>query len=159
MSETKEPSQQEADGGGDPSREGKHHVGGSGKGKGNLNKSKSSMSSKSKFRGNCAELEGNIYDCSNYRQADMFVTTTRRIAEHMGANYSRGGDIRRFIENGQVIAIPRPEAPVTPANGTPDPVAQEIFKHEIQAYVKRKSMLNENIQKAHSLVLGQVLNC
>jgi hypothetical protein len=30
-----------------------------------------------------------------------------------------------------------------------------IFKGEIDAYIKRKTMLEDNIQKAYSLVLGQ----
>ena len=32
---------------------------------------------------------------------------------------------------------------------------QEIFKQEISAYVKRKAVLDSNIQLAYSLILGQ----
>ena len=52
-----------------------------------------------KFKGNCAELNGCVFDCSDYKQADNFVTTLKRISEHIGATYKHGGDIRSSIIN------------------------------------------------------------
>ena len=46
-----------------------------------------------KFKGNCAELAGCVFDCSDYKQADTYVTTLKRISEHIGATYKHGGDI------------------------------------------------------------------
>jgi hypothetical protein len=37
-----------------------------------------------KFEGKCEDLKGHIYDCSNARQSDMFVKTTKEIAEYVG---------------------------------------------------------------------------
>ncbi len=39
----------------------------------------------SKFKGNCTDLQGNIFDCSDYKQADTFVNTLKRISEYAGA--------------------------------------------------------------------------
>ena len=41
-----------------------------------------------KFKGNCAELQGCIFDCSDYKQADTFVSTLKRVSEHIGSTYN-----------------------------------------------------------------------
>jgi hypothetical protein len=56
-----------------------------------------------KFTGNCAELQGHIFDCSDYKQADTYVHTIKRISEHVGAQYKHGGDIRSSIINGEKV--------------------------------------------------------
>ena len=38
-----------------------------------------------KFRGNCTDLSGYIFDYSDYKQADTFVNTLKRISEYVGA--------------------------------------------------------------------------
>ena len=112
-----------------------------------------------KFKGNCTELSGFIFDCTDYRQADTYVTTVKRIADYVGAEYKHGGDIRSSIVNevAYVIPIPTtPTPPVDPAKPTPEEtVASMIFKGELESYVKRKSILQDNLQKAYALVLGQ----
>ena len=116
---------------------------------------------KPKFKGNCAELQGFLFDCSDYKQADNFVNTLKRVSEHVGAEFKHGGDIRSSIINGKEMNIPIPVAPsiVNPAAPTPEEqVLQMIFKGEIDAYIKRKSVLEDNIQKAYLLVLGQCTN-
>ena len=37
-----------------------------------------------KFKGNSTELEGYIFDCSDSKQADKFITAIKRISEHVG---------------------------------------------------------------------------
>jgi hypothetical protein len=37
-----------------------------------------------KFEGKCEDLKGAIYDCSDARQADVFVKTTKEIATYAG---------------------------------------------------------------------------
>ncbi len=105
-----------------------------------------------KFRGNCTELQGCIFDCSDYKQADTFVTALKR-SENVGA------DIRSSIINEMKITIPVPTAPtaVDPKSPTApsETVAKMIFKGEIDSYIKRKSLLDDNIQKTFSLVIGQ----
>ena len=38
-----------------------------------------------KFKGNSSDLEGYIFDCSDSRQADKYITAIKRIAEYVGA--------------------------------------------------------------------------
>jgi hypothetical protein len=40
-----------------------------------------------KFEGKCNDLKGHIYDCSNARQSDQFMKTTKEIAEYVGRTY------------------------------------------------------------------------
>jgi len=112
----------------------------------------------SQFQGNCAELKGCVFDCSDYKQADTYVTTLKRISEHIGATYKHGGDIRSSIINELKAIITIPTAPViiNPNALTPvEAVHNMIFRGEIDAYIKRKGILDDNIQKAYSLILGQ----
>ena len=69
----------------------------------------------------------------------------------MGTEYRNGGDIRSTIEQSVRFDIPMPLAP----SGTTDEVERMILTKEVDAYVKRDSILDENIQKAYSLMLGQ----
>lgn len=112
----------------------------------------------SKFRGNCVELQDQVFDCSNYKQADTFVNTLKRISEYVGAAYKHGGDIRSSILHEAKIVIPIPNAPsiLDPAALSPaEEVAKMIFKGELDSYIKRKAMLEDSIQKAYSLIIGQ----
>ena len=108
-----------------------------------------------KFTGNCDKLQGCIFDCSDYKQADTFVTTLKRISEYVGSEYKHGGDIRSSILNEIKATVPVPGAPVIvdPLAMTPvETVANMIFKGKIDAYIKRDAVLDDNIQKAYSLV-------
>jgi hypothetical protein len=97
-----------------------------------------------------------VFDCSDYRQADKYVTNMKRIAEYVGAEYKQGGDIRSTIENELLLPIPLPTEPVLVAPATALTTAQTlIFKGQIDQYIKRNAMLQENMQKAYSLILGQ----
>ena len=40
-----------------------------------------------KFEGKCEDLKGHIYDCSDSRQSDMSVKTTKEIAEYVGRTF------------------------------------------------------------------------
>ena len=50
-----------------------------------------------KFKGNYSDLEGYIFDCSDRRQANKYITAIKRIAEYVGAEFKYGGDIRSFV--------------------------------------------------------------
>ena len=51
-----------------------------------------------KFKGNTPELDGFVFDFSDNKQADRYVTAMKRIAEHIGTNYHNGGNICSTIE-------------------------------------------------------------
>ena len=112
-----------------------------------------------KFKGNCTDLSGYIFDCSDYKQADTFVNTLKRISEYVGTEYKHRGDIRSSIINEAKLTVPIPASPTAPVDAdalTPEEeVASIIFKGELAEYIKRKSMLDDNVQKAYSLVIGQ----
>ena len=63
------------------------------------------------FEGNSSDLEGYIFDCSDSRQADKYMTAIKIIAEYVGAEFKYGGDIRSSIENTKRFEIPMPTAP------------------------------------------------
>ena len=105
-----------------------------------------------KFKGNCPELEGFIFDCSDYQQVDKYVMTIKQIVEYVGVEYKQGGDICSMIENEQLFIVP---TPAQSGNNLPTKWDQIIFKSEVESYAKCKSMLHENMQKAYSLILGQ----
>jgi hypothetical protein len=52
-----------------------------------------------KFEGNCEELKGHVFDCSNSTQANMFSKTTKALAGHVGKTYRYGNDVRLAIQN------------------------------------------------------------
>ena len=60
----------------------------------------------SKFKGNSTDLEGYTFDCSDYKQAEKYVSTIKRITEYVGIEYKYGGDIRSTLENEVRIKIP-----------------------------------------------------
>ena len=49
--------------------------------------------SSTKFIGNCADLKGQVFDCSNYKQADSYVNTVKQISKYVGAEYKHGSNI------------------------------------------------------------------
>jgi len=59
----------------------------------------SNSSTSNKFKGREEALKGHIYDCSNIKQADVFIKTTKEIAEYVGRTYKYGGDIKLTLEN------------------------------------------------------------
>ena len=71
-----------------------------------------------RFKGNSHDLEGYIFDCSDNKQADIFIHTMKQIADYVGTEYRNGGDIRSTIEQNARFAIPMPLAP----SGTNDEV-------------------------------------
>ena len=104
-----------------------------------------------KFEGRCEELKGHIYDCSDARQADMFVKTTKEIAEYVGRTYKYGSDARLAIDNMKRPKIQEPDDPKKDATAT----QKKIWEKRIDEYVKREGQLEENLKTVYSLVWGQ----
>ena len=104
-----------------------------------------------RFKDNSHDLGGYIFDCRDNKQADIFVHPMKRIAEYVGTEYRNGGDIRSTIEQNLRFATPMPLAP----SGTNNEVERMILTKKVDAYFKRDSILDENIQKSYSLMLGQ----
>ena len=92
------------------------------------NSTKGSAPSTYKFKGNCSELTGYVFDCSDYKQADIYTTTVKRVADHVGAEYKHGGDIRSSINNETryIIEIPK-MMPLPATNSAEEKAAQETL--------------------------------
>ena len=52
-----------------------------------------------KFKGNSTALDGYIFDCSDSKQGNKFITAVKQILEHIGTEYKYGGYIRSSIKN------------------------------------------------------------
>ena len=110
------------------------------------------------------ELKTHYYDCSSYKQADRYVTTTKAIKEYVGKNYSNGEDIRATLENMEKLHIENHKDPaedytdITDDNGNVTTTAvdqvtyleRKVYENEIIAMVKRRYTLRSNLQKAYS---------
>jgi hypothetical protein len=104
-----------------------------------------------KFEGKNEDLKGYIYDCSDSRQSDVFVITTREISEYVGSNFKYGSDVRLVIENLAMPAMPEPADPTAAATMT----QLRIWEKSVDEHVKRKTYLVENMKTVYSLVWGQ----
>ena len=67
------------------------------------------------------------------------------------SEYKYGGDIRSSIKNSTRFSIPLPVVP----DDTADALTRSIATKKIDLYVKRDGILDENLQKAYSLMFGQ----
>ena len=57
-----------------------------------------------KFNGRIDALKGYTYDCTDSRQTDQYVKTTREIAGYVATALRNGNDVRTAIET---LAIPK----------------------------------------------------
>jgi hypothetical protein len=104
-----------------------------------------------KFEGKCDDLKGHIYDCSDARQSDQFMKTTREIAEYVGRTYKYGGDARLAVET---LGMPAITMPADPAVGATRG-EERLWEKSIDEHVKRLTHLGENMKTLYSLVWGQ----
>jgi hypothetical protein len=104
-----------------------------------------------KFKGNCEDLRGHVFDCSNARQADMFSKTTKAIAGHVGKTYRYGNNVRLAVQNltAMVMDIPKDLA------NTATNAQKRIWEKKINKFVKRELYFEENMQTLYSLIWGQ----
>ena len=51
-----------------------------------------------KFEGDCDDLKGFIYDCSDLWQTDMFMKTNKKVDEYVGKKYKDyPGDMQALL--------------------------------------------------------------
>ena len=105
-----------------------------------------------KFEGKCDDLSTYIYICTDPKQAaDMYTSTTKEISEYVGRTYKYGGEMRQVIMRLQLpnMLIPA-DIPADSSDG-----AKVIWKNRLTEYVKRESVLAENVKTVYSLIWGQ----
>ena len=111
-----------------------------------------------KFQGACEALKGRIFDCSDYRQADNYATTLKKLKEYVGAEFKNGGDVVSCIVAQAKVTIPAPTAPtiVDPSKPTPTEAAElRLYDKRLDNMLKREAILDSNIQRLYSLIIGQ----
>jgi hypothetical protein len=104
-----------------------------------------------KFEGKNEDLEGRVYDCSDARQSDVFIKTTKEISEYVGSTFKYGSDARLVIEN---LTLPVLTEPADPA-ATVSMTQLRIWEKKVDEYVKHEMHLEENMKTIYSLVWGQ----
>jgi hypothetical protein len=104
-----------------------------------------------KFEGKNEDLRGHVYDCSNARQSDIFMKTTKEISEYVGSNFKYGSDTRLAIES---LSLPILDEPVDYADNA---TKTQIRKWEklVDECVKRETYLTQNLKTVYSIVWGQ----
>ena len=104
-----------------------------------------------KFEGKVEALKGFYYDCSDSKQSDMFVKTTKEIAGYVGRTYKMGGDTRIAIETQEVpkFAIPADIAEDAPKGEV------RLWEKKLDHISKREDQLEHNIRQVYALVWGQ----
>jgi hypothetical protein len=104
------------------------------------------------FEGKCDDLSGYIYDCADPKQAaDMYTNTTKEISEYVGRTYKYGGEMRQVVMKVRLSVWPIPDD----IPGDSSAGAKIIWKNRLTEYVKRESVLAENVKTVYSLIWGQ----
>jgi Reverse transcriptase (RNA-dependent DNA polymerase)/Zinc knuckle len=104
-----------------------------------------------KFEGRCEVLKGYIFDCTDSRDADTFSNTTKEIAIHVGSKYDYGADISIAVENLELPTLVEPADLPQGANET----KKRMWEKRVDGFIKRETMLEENVKTLYSLVWGQ----
>lgn len=104
-----------------------------------------------KFEGECPELKGFVYDCSDIKQTDLFVKTNKMVAGHVGRTYKYGADIRSVVDNFELPTLVPPVDPPAGATRT----QERIWEKQVDEFCKREAQLRENVKTLFSLVWGQ----
>lgn len=103
-----------------------------------------------KFEGRTEGLKGHVYDLRP-TQADQFVKTTKEVALYVGRTYTNGSVIKAAIETLEPPLIQPPEELPEDATRT----ETRIWEERIKDFVKRETIMKENIKALYSLVWGQ----
>jgi hypothetical protein len=101
-------------------------------------------------------LENDTFDVGNAKYAAKFQKSLDAIAIHIQREYKGGPDIAKAIRDMILPTFTPPNYP-TP-EGTPpviDPGKLYMWQQKAQAMEKRENLLEENMKRAYSLVIGQ----
>jgi hypothetical protein len=109
---------------------------------------------KVKFQGDCEELKGYTFDCSDPRQADMFVKTCKKLGEYIGKMWfcNQGGNVQILVKT---LAMPIIHPPADIDETTATSTEKAILKKKIEIFVQREMALEEKNRAMYALVMGQ----
>ena len=100
----------------------------------------------------CEELKEYVYDTGVGRNyAEIFIKTTKAIAENVAREYSGAGEFRNGLPE---MTLPTMVAPTPPAD-TATVVQLKIWEMDFKEYRKRLEEREQNMEKKDPLILGQ----
>eukprot|EP00957_Ditylum_brightwellii_P066061 5010908-Ditylum_brightwellii.AAC.1 len=80
-----------------------------------------------RFEGQCKEINGHIFDCSDSKQVDKYPTTLKEIINYIGKKYKQGKDIATSLKTYMHFTIPPPNS-AAPRGITDQSVIADINK-------------------------------
>jgi len=104
-----------------------------------------------RFTGANEALRGKIFDVTSREAVHQFADTLKVIADHVGQQYTHGGDVRFMIENLIDYTFVRPP---NPQDGN-DQYELESWKKQLDLHWKRRGIYEDNKMKLYSLIWGQ----
>ena len=111
-------------------------------------KSQRSVSFSGTFKGDCKELENSVFDCSDWKSADQYSQTKKKIDSFVGRTYDGGAIVQQSLKLMQEVQVEFPE----------DIDEEQASKVEIRKYEKRFELaleredeLKQNLKKAYFL--------
>ena len=102
-----------------------------------------------KFQGVCPDLKDAIFDCSDYKQADCYMTAVKHVVKYVSANYKNGGDISSLIKKETKNMVPCPARPAVTALANPteeENDAINLWHEKCKVLLNHESTLDYNIQ-------------
>ena len=81
-----------------------------------------------KFHGACEALKDHVFDCLDYKQANWYATTIKRVAEYVGSEYKNSRDMHALILAESKYNILMPTA-LTIANARQPMPDKQIKQH------------------------------
>eukprot|EP00957_Ditylum_brightwellii_P162787 12396261-Ditylum_brightwellii.AAC.1 len=116
-----------------------------------------------KFGGKTPELRSFVYDAGHVLQADMYVQTTKEIAQYAGQICKQADNIKRANEKLQGTVIPKltlamVSDKITDVDGKVDIAITNIYlKKQTDMYLKRKESYTKNKTKVFNVIIGQCI--
>ncbi len=104
----------------------------------------------SKFLGEIEALHGHIYD-TTYNQAELYVKTTKRIGNHIGATVKGGDLIQAAMEHMELPTFQLPEAPPVGASRA----EEKIWDKRVDEVIKQETLFGTNMRGAYFTVWCQ----
>jgi Zinc knuckle len=109
-----------------------------------------------KFEGKTEALKGFIFDYGDPKQSDLYTQSKKELAEYVGRTMTYGNDISNSITKLALSTVKLPDEPQPIPPATVLSKAQDkIYDKELVEYVKRKIMLETNVNTLYNIVWGQ----
>ena len=114
-----------------------------------------------RFQGACEAIKDHVYDVSANRGtgSDLFMRTTRSIAEYVAAEYKDASEFRLALPEMYLAPLTEPveETNGTDALGNPIPTRRDerVWEMKYSQYVKDVNIREKNMGKVFALILGQ----